>query len=147
MVWICIIKPLNFIFMRTIKTWLAMIAVLLCSISASAHDFEVDGIYYNILPNVYRSVEVTYEGDSYSSAKYNGNVTIPNSVTYNGFTYSVTAIGEEAFYDCSSLTSMSISEGVTRIGTRAFYGCSSLTSISIPEGMTRIGFNAFYGCI
>lgn len=132
--------------MRTIKLWLATIAMLLFSISASAHDFEVNGIYYNILPNVYRSVEVTYEGDSYFSAKYNGNVTIPNSVTYNGFTYSVTAIGEEAFYDCSSLTSMSIPEGVTRIGTRAFYGCSSLTSISIPEGMTRIGFNAFYGC-
>ncbi|MDO4995351.1 MAG: leucine-rich repeat protein, partial [Bacteroidales bacterium] len=48
--------------------------------------------------------------------------------------YNVTSIGYYAFLDCSSLTSVTISEGVTSIGGRAFYQCSSLTSVTIPEG-------------
>ena len=59
---------------------------------------------------------------------------------------SVTAIGDRAFYDCSSLTIINIPESVTSIGMSAFQGCSSLTSINVPEGITSIGKAAFYGC-
>ncbi|MGM9664021.1 MAG: leucine-rich repeat domain-containing protein, partial [Eubacteriales bacterium] len=52
---------------------------------------------------------------------------------------SVTSIGGSAFYDCDSLTSITIPEGVTSIGWAAFRGCSSLTSITIPDSVTSIG--------
>jgi hypothetical protein len=96
-------------------------------------------------------------------AKYYGianNVTIPAGVTaigdYAFFTCtsltsvtipsSVTSIGDEAFRNCTSLTSVTISSGVTAIGALAFFGCSSLTSITIPSSVTSIGEQAFLGC-
>ncbi len=59
---------------------------------------------------------------------------------------SVTSIGDSAFYYCTSLTSVTIGDGVTRIRDRAFYYCRSLTSITIGEGVTSIGGSAFYAC-
>lgn len=58
----------------------------------------------------------------------------------------VTNIGNSAFSECSSLTSITIPEGVTSIGSCAFYRCSNLTSVIIPKGVTRIDHDAFYGC-
>ena len=131
--------------MRTIKTWLATIATLLCGITASAHDFEVGGIYYNVISDADLTVAVTYRGTSYFSYsnEYSGAVSISSTVTYNGKTYHVKSIGNDAFHDCSSLTSITIAENVTSIGEYAFFGCSSLTSIAIPEGVKSIGGNAF----
>ena len=115
-----------------------------------ASDFDVDGIYYNITSStVPYTVAVTYKGPSYSqySNEYNGSVTIPKTVTYNGKTYSVTSIGNYAFYECSGLTSVTIPNSVTSIGHTAFYGCTGLTSINIPNSVTRIGESAFFICI
>jgi hypothetical protein len=58
----------------------------------------------------------------------------------------VTAIGDRAFYECTSLTSVSMSSGLTYIGERAFYKCTGLTSVSIPDGVTSIGRDAFWDC-
>ena len=134
--------------MKTIKLWLTTIVVLLCSLAANAHDFEVGGIYYNITSSAGLTVSVTHRGGYYDSYdnEYSGVVTIPSTVTYNSNTYSVTSIGEDAFAYCSSLASITIPEGVTSIGEFAFRGCSSLTSITLPEGVTSIGRYAFRGC-
>ena len=59
---------------------------------------------------------------------------------------SVTSIGDYAFFRCSGLTSITIPNSVTSIGKYAFAGCSGLTSITIPNSVTSIGWDAFYGC-
>ena len=88
---------------KSILRKLMLIAVLLTCVNAFAHDFEVDGIYYNITSDSDLTVAVTYRGDSYNSYnnEYSGQVTIPESVTYNSNTYSVTSIGGSAFSGCS----------------------------------------------
>ncbi|MBR6618439.1 MAG: leucine-rich repeat domain-containing protein, partial [Oscillospiraceae bacterium] len=58
----------------------------------------------------------------------------------------VTNIGDDAFYRCSALTTITIPDGVTSIGDRAFSGCSGLTSITIPDGVGNIAYVAFSGC-
>ena len=58
----------------------------------------------------------------------------------------VTTIGEDAFYWCDSLTSVTIPDSVTTIGDRAFSECYSLTSVTIPDSVTTIGGYAFYNC-
>ena len=58
-----------------------------------------------------------------------------------------TTIGEDAFRDCSNLTSVTIPNSVTEIGGWAFSGCNALTSVTIPNSVTTIGNSAFYDCI
>ena len=75
-----------------------------------------------------------------------GDLVIPSTVSHNGITYSVTFIRDNAFYGCSSLTSINIPNSVTSIGSYAFNGCSSLTSINIPDSVTSIDYYAFTAC-
>ena len=134
--------------MRKIKQLLTTIAVLLCSLAVSAHDFEVDGIYYNIVSSTTLTVEVTYRGNDCGDYpnEYTRAVTIPEAVTYNSNSYRVTSIASNAFWDCSSLTSITIPESVTSINSCAFELCRSLASITIPESVTSIAYSAFGGC-
>ena len=120
----------------------------LLGLPAFSHDFEVDGIYYKITSSTDHTVSVTYEGDRYTSYsdKYTGNVIIPQSVQYNGDTYSVTTIGFSAFQDCSGLTSVIIPNSVISIGPWAFDGCGGLTSVIIGNSVTEIGLAAFSNC-
>ncbi|MBR1788972.1 MAG: leucine-rich repeat domain-containing protein, partial [Bacteroidaceae bacterium] len=119
-----------------------LLAVLLSMMTgtASAYNAEIEGIYYNLLSET-NQAEVTF-GDN----EYTGNVTIPETINYNGSTYSVTSIGDYAFRDCTGLTSISIPNSVTSIGYQAFNYCDGLTSISIPNSITSIGIYAFYAC-
>ena len=69
-----------------------------------------------------------------------------SSLTSVSIGNSVTSIGDYAFQNCSNLTSVAIPNSVTSIGSYAFYNCSSLTSVTIPDSVTRIGEQAFYDC-
>jgi len=66
----------------------------------------------------------------------------------NGFYYPTSndKIGDNAFCDCSGLTSLTLPSGVTEIGNAAFEGCSGLASLTLPSGVTKIGDNAFCDC-
>ena len=72
---------------------------------------------------------------------------IPRFVWNNERKYEVIAIGNFAFYGCSSLISVTIPESVKSIGNSAFRSCSGLTSVTIPKSVTSIDWSAFYYCI
>ena len=134
-----------------IKFLLALLITML-GVKASAHDIEVknaDGltIYYKYI-NDNTELAVIYQGNhpTYYLNEYLGNVVIPESVTYNGKTYSVTSIEYGAFRGCSGLTGITIPNSVTSIGNYAFAYCSGLTSVTIPNSVTSIGDNVFSGC-
>ena len=124
---------------------LSLLFVALLPIVASAYDAKIDGIYYLFSGDKATVTFQKHQNYTYMS-DYTGEVVIPESVAYNGKTYSVTSIGNYAFADCSSLTSITIPSSVTSIGFEAFLGCSGLTSITIPNSVTSIRHFAFWGC-
>ena len=129
--------------MKTLKNFATIVAMLLCCITANAAEFEVDGVYYNVTHYPSRTVGVTF-GNTYNS--YSGNIKIPSTVTYNNQVYTVTSISNQAFKDCSNLTSVTIPEGITEIGDYAFQNCTALNEINVPNGVITIKQLAFDGC-
>ena len=119
--------------------------ILLClclfaSINAFAETIVINGIYYNLDFNQ-KTAEVTYGPNDYSFT-----IQIPETVTFKNSNYSVTSIGDSAFYNCFWLTSVTIPNSVTSIGESAFEDCPALTSVSIDNSVTRIGESAFEDC-
>ena len=121
------------------KSFITILLAVLMSMPMFAYDFENNGIYYEIGLN--NTVSVT-EGNT----KYSGDIVIPSRVTYDGKTYSVASIGNNAFGGCGGLTSITIGNGVTLIGENAFWYCVGLTSVTIGNSVTYIDGWAFYGC-
>ena len=128
---------------------------------------NADGIiiYYSY-NNEKTELQVCYRGSYYDSFsnEYTGDVIIPEYVTFDGKTYSVTAICSNAFRDCSGLTSVTLPNSITSIGDHAFYNCTGLKKpiynsylfaymcrnnkgeYVIPQGISLIANTAFYGC-
>jgi hypothetical protein len=101
-------------------------------------DFTVELLTYEVIGS--GEVEVHACDTSAES------IDIPKYISYEGYDYYVTRIGEAAFGFCRSLSSVTIPEGITRIGDWAFTGCSNLRSVEIPKGVTSIGRGTFGGC-
>ncbi|WP_366944475.1 leucine-rich repeat protein [uncultured Barnesiella sp.] len=122
--------------------WLLFMVALLGIFSASAYDFQVGGIYYNLNGE---EVTVTNELGNSTSHSYSGDVVIPSTVTYDGNIYLVTSIEWGAFSGCWGLHSVTIGNSVKSIGLDAFSDCTSLHSVTIGKSVTNIG-TAFEGC-
>ena len=131
---------------------------------------ETSGLYYKITGD--NTVEVTYSDELLLTGNnsYIGDIIIPETVTYGGVTYTVTAVGARAFYrcydqltsvvmpntvitlgqeafsDCRGLQSIHLSENLDIIGERAFENCHGLTEIEIPGTVTVLGSHAFVDC-
>lgn len=145
--------------------------MILVGINVYAHDFVVDGIYYNFLDKTQKTVAVTFEGQySLYFEEYSGDIVIPATVEYEGVTYTVTEVNEAfngcekvksvslpntirtiggyTFRECKNLTSIKFPEGgFLTIGECAFQDCQSLTEINLPLGTDKIGSQAFNGCV
>lgn len=111
--------------------------LILISIVLQAQSFTVDGISYTTFGNN-TSVEVT--GGCMET------VTIPETVSFDGNTYNVRYIDNDAFRDCGTLVNLTISNSITYIKNSAFRGCSNLTTLHIPSSVGTISTDAFREC-
>ena len=124
-----------------------LLAVLTCAMvlaTAHAYDYvDANGIAYDLDAN-HKTAAVTYKDASYGS--YNGSVIIPSTIVANGDTYSVTAVGDNAFRACNQLTAVTLGDNVATVGKRAFLACSALEVMNITPAVNTIGDYAFADC-
>ena len=120
------------------KNILLTLIALFCVVYAQAGKVKIGDLYYD-LNSATKTAEV-------ARSSYRGNIVIPPSVVYSDTIYTVTSIGEFAFYNCQELFSISIPNSVINIGKYAFSDCYALASILIPNSVTSIGECAFFDC-
>ena len=118
------------------------------SMTEATTPYETTTFGANIVSNTYDAVKECWVIKFDSKVTTIGDAAFRNCSSLTSVTIpdSVTAIGNQAFAYCSSLTSVTIPDSVTTIGNNAFYGCRSLESVTIPESVTSIGYQAFYDC-
>ncbi|WNM20218.1 leucine-rich repeat protein [Flavobacterium capsici] len=119
------------------KNLLLFIMLLLFS-SINAQTFTVDGISYTV------TAPGEVQVDSYQC--YTGDLVLPSTVTDMSIDYSVTSLGDYAFYNCPSITSATIPSSVTDLGEGAFRECFALTSAILPNSISSIGAQTFLYC-
>lgn len=108
--------------------------------------FEVNGIFYNITDNETRTVEVTFKGSHHKEFEYEyngGEIIIPQTVTYKGRTFRVTAFDALAFEN-PYISKVTIPDGIEVIADSAFTYCNLNGVITIPASVKKIGVSAFF---
>ena len=116
--------------------------MMLLPMMVMAYDFEVDGIFYNIISIEEKTVEVTYSTDLNYQQNY---IVIPAEVTWNNYAFSVKGIGRSAFDSGNypnKVDTIIISKGIEYIGELAFQS-QRLKKIQIPNTVKNIESNAF----
>ena len=116
-------------------------SMLPLAVKAQFYLKTIDGIDYYL-----NQKTLTAKVQGSINKEISGNFDIPETVTFDGYVYSVTCIDTYAFRNCSKLTSVNIPNSVTHICGYAFEDCTGLTSIRIPIGVNVIGPGAFDGC-
>lgn len=137
---------------------LLLIACLIYSNAIMAYDFKVNGLCYKILSESNHTVELTWEA---VGKGYEGEIVVPNKVSYGSKTYNVIGIGKCAFVkvkdldnkgECNnwdrnnSLTKVILSADISYIDDYSFAECVTLDDVVFPSKLTSIGNEAFYAC-
>lgn len=102
-------------------------------------------------PEIIDGITYVYDTDTGEAEVTNGKscvgeVIIPETITVGEDAYTVTTIGKRSFFDCTTLTSVTIPNSVKIIGDKAFRQCSGLTSVTIGNSVSSIGIEAFGMC-
>ena len=122
-----------------IKSLAALLVAASQPAVASAQYFESDGIVYGITSG--QTVEVLSNYYLHNTP-YSGSIVIPQTVEYDGNTYTVTALAETAFESCTTMTSLTLPPTIRSIGSHCFYNCS-FTTLQLPDSLRRIDDCAF----
>lgn len=122
-----------------LQAFLVAILLMTGNLLANAETVNVGGVNYNL-----NHSDMTAEVAEYNEVS--GDIVLPASLSYGGLKYTLTSIGEGAFYGCENLTRIDIPASVVSIGKEAFADCTSLTSMKVESGNkvydSREGCNA-----
>lgn len=110
----------------------------LAQLSAAGGSTTLDGVIYTVFDGAAQVAGYT--------ADIPQNCVIPASVPMDGEDYPVTALADNALYNCAKLTSITLPETVTSLGTKSLSGCTGLTEIAIPAAVTAIATDALQSC-
>lgn len=126
--------------------------------TATVDDGNGNNVTLYLLPGeTPATATLTYDGDNplhwqsettatVNVTTYKGDITLPETFTANGTTYTLTAIGEQAMMGCRSLTSLKVPSTVKALGDGAFSVCNTMKTIELPEGITEIPLGCFGTC-
>lgn len=123
--------------MKRIKHYLLFILLSLCSMTSQAYDFEVDGLYYNLVSASEKTCQIV------GNREEKVEILIPNEVTFSGITFKIVSVKSEAFEN-QKITKLRFNEYITDIPERAFYNCT-IGDMILSDKIASIGKEAFYG--
>ena len=135
--------------MKTLRFFVGYFVTVIMSllpITAFSWEYiEIENIYYYLdETTLTASIDAPMQ---YFGMGGEGDVVIPETVSYEGQTYIVNHIGPWAFSDNEDMTSITLPNTIDTIEFRAFFNCSSLTRIIIPKSVSLIEGEVFSGCI
>lgn len=122
----------------------SLLIVFMVALLAKAEKAEVGGIIYQLdAASATAAVTSNTNSSGFNYPDISGSVTIPETVTVGNIKYTVTEIGNSAFYTCEGIEAAVLPESITKIGNYAFSECIKLQSISLPAGLSHVGMGAF----
>lgn len=135
------------------RSALVLTLALFMGMGAAAQTFLYEGICYKATGNKLKildlhpakSKDIPKPENGTLPDQYSGDVVIPESIVYNGVTYTVSEVGSTAFKE-SAITSFTFSSTITKVGKGIFQGCTQLTNVHFSTGLTQLGQNMFNGC-
>lgn len=124
--------------------WTDNVYSLAKTMKITQYSFKEDGLYYNILSEDDRTVELTYNG---TIGSYSGDITIPDRVMHNGKSYTVVRIGDDTFRQCEDLVAIVMPQTLQSLGNNVFMGSNKLATLSFPDNISEMGDSVIRNCL